>query len=53
MLLLWFMQLYIATGDKEKDETAAQIMLSKETKMQSTAVVEMRKEAKTIANFKL
>ena len=44
------MQLYIEMGDEEKAKAAAQIVLTKEPKVQSTAVKEMREEAIKIAN---
>jgi tetratricopeptide (TPR) repeat protein len=42
--------MYMDTGETEKAKTAAHIVLTKEPKVQSTAVKEMRKEAKKILN---
>jgi len=42
------MKLYVETGEEEKAKAAAQIVLSKEPKVMSTAVKEMRKEAKIV-----
>ena len=40
--------MYVETGDKEKAFENAQIVLTKEPKVQSTAIKEMREEAKII-----
>ena len=42
------MKLYIETGDEEKAREAAAIVLTKEPKVQSTAVREMREEARKL-----
>jgi len=44
------MKLYLETGDMEKARQAAAIVLTKEPKVQSQAVKEMREEAKRIRN---
>ena len=46
------MKLYIETGDKEKALENAQIVLTKEPKVLSTAIKEMREEAKLMENGK-
>ena len=46
----WYllMELYVETGDEEKAREMAKIVLTKEPKVQSTAVREMREEANKI-----
>ena len=44
------MLMYVDAGDKKKAKAAARIVLTKEPKVMSTAVEEMRKEAKQIEN---
>jgi len=47
------MKLYIEIGDDEKAKAAAQIVLTKKPKVMSTAVMEMREEARLIDNGQL
>ena len=44
------MKMFVETGDKEKAIENANIVLTKEPKVQSTAVREMREEAKIVVN---
>lgn len=47
------MKLFIETGDMEKAQENAKIVLTKEPKVQSTAVSEMREEAERIMSYEL
>jgi hypothetical protein len=44
------MKLYIEMGEEEKAKAAARIILTKEPKVMSTAIKEMREEARLIEN---
>ena len=44
------MKMYVEMGEMEKARENAEIVLTKEPKVQSTAVKEMREEAKSITN---
>ena len=47
------MKMIVEIGDKEKALVNAQIVLTKEPKVQSTAIKEMRQEARLIKNGEL